>query len=125
MLFELSKINFAEIDFDLIGDLYEHYLNLEDRKDKGQYYTPHFIVELILNRIGFNIHKTREIEKKMRSEEHTSELQSHSFISYAVFCLKKKKKQNKKQKKKTKTSHTALPHPDSSSSSSEAYCNAT
>src|ERR1051326_8266212 len=27
-----------------------------------------------------------------RSEEHTSELQSHSFISYAVFFLKKKKK---------------------------------
>ena len=31
-----------------------------------------------------------------RSEEHTSELQSHSFISYAVFCLKKKKKKNPK-----------------------------
>ena len=29
---------------------------------------------------------------RLRSEEHTSELQSHSFISYAVFCLKKKKK---------------------------------
>jgi len=29
----------------------------------------------------------------MRSEEHTSELQSHHCISYAVFCLKKKKKQ--------------------------------
>ena len=28
-----------------------------------------------------------------RSEEHTSELQSHSFISDAVCCLKKKKKQ--------------------------------
>ena len=28
-----------------------------------------------------------------RSEEHTSELQSHSFISYAVFCWKKKNKQ--------------------------------
>src|SRR5210317_554719 len=27
-----------------------------------------------------------------RSEEHTSELQSHSEISYAVFCLKKKNK---------------------------------
>src|SRR5881275_1266604 len=26
------------------------------------------------------------------SEEHTSELQSHGTISYAVFCLKKKKK---------------------------------
>ena len=30
--------------------------------------------------------------ERQRSEEHTSELQSHSFISYAVFCLKKKKK---------------------------------
>src|ERR1051326_9251544 len=28
-----------------------------------------------------------------RSEEHTSELQSHSFISYAVFCLKKNRRQ--------------------------------
>src|SRR6056300_82181 len=32
-----------------------------------------------------------------RSEEHTSELQSHSEISYAVFCLKKKKKKKKKK----------------------------
>ncbi len=31
-----------------------------------------------------------------RSEEHTSELQSHLTISYAVFCLKKKKKKNEK-----------------------------
>src|SRR3546814_8393103 len=29
---------------------------------------------------------------KVRSEEHTSELQSLMRISYAVFCLKKKKK---------------------------------
>src|SRR3546814_10885055 len=31
----------------------------------------------------------------LRSEEHTSELQSLMRISYAVFCLKKKKKKNK------------------------------
>src|SRR3546814_6757492 len=31
----------------------------------------------------------------IRSEEHTSELQSLMRISYAVFCLKKKKKTNK------------------------------
>src|SRR3546814_10121604 len=30
-------------------------------------------------------------ERIMRSEEHTSELQSLMRISYAVFCLKKKK----------------------------------
>src|SRR3546814_3169596 len=32
------------------------------------------------------------IDHKVRSEEHTSELQSLMRISYAVFCLKKKKK---------------------------------
>src|SRR6056300_1312107 len=32
---------------------------------------------------------------QIRSEEHTSELQSHSENSYAVFCLKKKKTQAK------------------------------
>src|SRR3546814_1222910 len=31
----------------------------------------------------------------VRSEEHTSELQSLMRISYAVFCLKKKKKRHK------------------------------
>src|SRR3546814_6323682 len=30
--------------------------------------------------------------QRLRSEEHTSELQSLMRISYAVFCLKKKKK---------------------------------
>ena len=34
---------------------------------------------------------TKILDEIERSEEHTSELQSHSFISYAVFCLKKKK----------------------------------
>src|SRR3546814_5831391 len=33
----------------------------------------------------------------VRSEEHTSELQSLMRISYAVFCLKKKKKTKQKQ----------------------------
>ena len=42
--------------------------------------------------------KVKLMEKgpEYRSEEHTSELQSHSFISYAVFCLKKKNIKNKK-----------------------------
>src|SRR3546814_17699605 len=33
-----------------------------------------------------------EIQHEIRSEEHTSELQSLMRISYAVFCLKKKTK---------------------------------
>src|SRR3546814_6580147 len=35
-----------------------------------------------------------EVAQTMRSEEHTSELQSLMRISYAVFCLKKKTKKN-------------------------------
>src|SRR3546814_5046304 len=53
---------------------------------------------------GFGVHTFRFVNEKgdgkfvkfhwtpVRSEEHTSELQSLMRISYAVFCLKKKKK---------------------------------
>ena len=43
-------------------------------------------------RVGASNAKNRGLKNVIcaRSEEHTSELQSHSFISYAVFCLKKK-----------------------------------
>ena len=37
-----------------------------------------------------NCYNTKKEKIFPRSEEHTSELQSHSFISYAVFCLKTK-----------------------------------
>src|SRR3546814_9704759 len=41
-----------------------------------------------------NINTTgNTLDMAVRSEEHTSELQSLMRISYAVFCLKKKKKQ--------------------------------
>src|SRR3546814_9622528 len=36
-----------------------------------------------------------EQDRRGRSEEHTSELQSLMRISYAVFCLKKKKHRNR------------------------------
>src|SRR3546814_6497036 len=38
--------------------------------------------------------KSKQPNRRQRSEEHTSELQSLMRISYAVFCLKKKKKQS-------------------------------
>src|SRR3546814_181243 len=45
----------------------------------------------IAPRMGFNPHAgLLDVERFMRSEEHTSELQSLMRISYAVFCLKKK-----------------------------------
>src|SRR3546814_771440 len=41
------------------------------------------------------IHRSNA-DLRLRSEEHTSELQSLMRISYAVFCLKKKKEQKQK-----------------------------
>src|SRR3546814_12584617 len=46
------------------------------------------------------------VNTPMRSEEHTSELQSLMRISYAVFCLKKKKQ----KPNKPKNSHDSLLH---------------
>src|SRR3546814_7653279 len=40
--------------------------------------------------INYGDHKQRQVSQELRSEEHTSELQSLMRISYAVFCLKKK-----------------------------------
>src|SRR3546814_2770455 len=46
--------------------------------------------ERLANLAGpFDAH-LRQIELRLRSEEHTSELQSLMRISYAVFCLKQK-----------------------------------
>src|SRR3546814_2746934 len=43
--------------------------------------------------------------RRQRSEEHTSELQSLMRISYAVFCLKKKKQHTKRQIKSRSTKY--------------------
>src|SRR3546814_10254449 len=42
--------------------------------------------------LGLAYQRLKHYREAVRSEEHTSELQSLMRISYAVFCLKKKKK---------------------------------
>src|SRR3546814_8715094 len=48
-------------------------------------------------------HNRGDYRGLLRSEEHTSELQSLMRISYAVFCLKKKKTKHIKRHKETTT----------------------
>src|SRR3546814_1987526 len=52
-----------------------------DRPDHSLVYWNSMVVELV----------RADNQTRIRSEEHTSELQSLMRISYAVFCLKKKK----------------------------------
>src|ERR1051326_9283461 len=49
--------------------------------------------------------EARSAGEELRSEEHTSELQSHSFISSAVFCLKKKQESRDRSAAPTNGSH--------------------
>src|SRR3546814_5388133 len=49
---------------------------------------------MLRNVTAHNARSTHLSDRRHRSEEHTSELQSLMRISYAVFCLKKKKTQN-------------------------------
>src|SRR3546814_6389412 len=61
----------ADVDDDLEGGI---------RLDGG---------EELISDLGAHLHRHEAV---LRSEEHTSELQSLMRISYAVFCLKKKNK---------------------------------
>src|SRR3546814_10301170 len=49
----------------------------------------------------------KPLQRRRRSEEHTSELQSLMRISYAVFCLKKKKQNNRTDRD---TNHITTKH---------------
>src|SRR3546814_9417866 len=50
------------------------------------------------------------VRRGVRSEEHTSELQSLMRISYAVFCLKKKNKTNTKNTTQHNRTLTYIPN---------------
>src|SRR3546814_5814141 len=67
----------------------------------GNVVSPHTVnvraqVSGTLTQIFFTEGDSVKAGDKLRSEEHTSELQSLMRISYAVFCLKKKKKSKTK-----------------------------
>src|SRR3546814_2027292 len=51
----------------------------------------HAVLEALAREVGETCNIAIPAATHMRSEEHTSELQSLMRISYAVFCLKKKK----------------------------------
>src|SRR3546814_7453899 len=84
---ELLKNNgtFYEWDHYPPGDVYDH-------ETHGQYYYHAHAADQRFDGEHGHFHTF------VRSEEHTSELQSLMRISYAVFCLKKKKKKQQDQK---------------------------
>ena len=52
-LSRLSRFNFAQIDADLIGTIYNSYVARKEKREKGQYYTPPEVVSYILDEVGY------------------------------------------------------------------------
>src|SRR3546814_950063 len=57
-----------------------------------------------------DVYYISDLPSQLRSEEHTSELQSLMRISYAVFCLKKKKKLRNHKHKRRNTRQITITH---------------
>ncbi len=53
VLYEFSKYNLSKLNTDVLGKVYEEYVDSVDRKNKGQYYTPREIIKLIWDRVGY------------------------------------------------------------------------
>jgi len=53
VLYELSNFNLGKLNQDVLGTIYEEYIDKVDKRQKGQYYTPREIIEFIWNRVGF------------------------------------------------------------------------
>ncbi|MHC5599912.1 MAG: N-6 DNA methylase [Nostoc sp.] len=52
-LHRLSRFNFAGVDSDIVGTVYNTYVNRKEKREKGQYYTPPEIVNYILDEVGY------------------------------------------------------------------------
>ena len=52
-LHQLSRFNFALVDSDIVGTVYNTYVNRKEKKEKGQYYTPLAVVHYILDEVGY------------------------------------------------------------------------
>jgi len=53
VLYEFSHFNMGKLNADVLGTIYEEYVDRVDRKNKGQYYTPREVVSFIWDRVGF------------------------------------------------------------------------
>ena len=49
----LNRFDFAEVDRDILGDVYQGYLPPDERKRLGEFYTPKEVIEYILDAVGY------------------------------------------------------------------------
>ncbi|NNJ10998.1 N-6 DNA methylase [Chloroflexales bacterium ZM16-3] len=52
-LHRLSRFNFAGVNADIVGTIYNTYVARKEKKERGQYYTPRPIVDYMLDAVGY------------------------------------------------------------------------
>ncbi len=62
VLWILNQFDFAHVDRDILGNLYEKYLPGDERKKLGEFYTPVEVIDYILTAVGYTY--SYEIETK-------------------------------------------------------------
>ena len=63
VLWTLNQFNFAKVNTDILGRLYEKYLPKEERKRLGEFYTPDEVIDYILDSVGYV--PSKAIENKL------------------------------------------------------------
>jgi type I restriction-modification system DNA methylase subunit len=53
IFYRLNSFDFTKITGDILGNLYERFLDVDKRKKLGEYYTPFYVARYVLERIGF------------------------------------------------------------------------
>jgi len=53
VFYRLNAFDFSNISGDILGNLYERFLDIDKRKKLGEYYTPMYVAKYVLERIGF------------------------------------------------------------------------
>jgi len=63
ILFMFNRYNFKSVDREVLGKLYEKYIDKEERKRLGQFYTPESVIDYILQAVGYSPENEIEGEK--------------------------------------------------------------
>src|SRR3546814_7947308 len=98
MLEQLSRHSLIDLKVAAKGDLHidQHHTTEDTAIAIGEALSKALGDRKGITRYGHAYAPMDETLSRVRSEEHTSELQSLMRISYAVFCLKKKKNNKRK-----------------------------
>ena len=60
VFFNVLRFDFADVQGDLLGDLYQRYFDPETRKALGEFYTPQPVVDYIMDGVGYDRGVSRE-----------------------------------------------------------------